>query len=138
MYVLSNSYNEDNLPFNHKLFIAQFDAVRKLADQGPCVFVGRCADYALKGRDNVINVFIHANMQNRVERAINEYGLPEKNIEANITKIDKQRASYYSFYTCDTWGKIENYDLSFSSSAFGIEKSVEFIKSFIDLKENSL
>ena len=135
LYILSNTYSDDNLPFNHKLFLAQFDAVKKVAAEGACVIVGRCADYALKDTDNCVNIFIHASIESRIERAVHEYQVPEKKAQEVILRIDKQRSSYYNFYTCQKWGRVENYDLSIDSSVLSIEKSVELIKDFIKLKE---
>ena len=135
LYILSNTYSDDNLPFNHKLFLAQFDAVKKVAAEGACVIVGRCADYALKDTGNCVNIFIHASIESRIERAVHEYQVPEKKAQEVILRIDKQRSSYYNFYTCQKWGRVENYDLSIDSSVLGIEKSVELIKDFIKLKE---
>ncbi|MEG0614702.1 MAG: cytidylate kinase-like family protein [Oscillospiraceae bacterium] len=135
LYILSNTYSDDNLPFNHKIFLAQFEAVKKIAEEGPCVFVGRCADYALRDYENCVNLFVHASMESRIERSVRIDGIPEKKAEDIILKIDKQRASYYNFYTCQKWGRAENYDLSFDSSILGIDKSVEFIKAYISAKE---
>lgn len=135
LYILSNTYSDDNLPFNHKLFLAQFDAVKKVAAEGPCVIVGRCADYALKDFDNCVNIFIHAGIESRIERAVHKYDVPEKRAREIILRIDKQRSSYYNFYTCEKWGRVENYDFSIDSSVLGIDKSIELIKEFIKLKE---
>lgn len=135
LYILSNTYSDDNLPFNHKLFLAQFEAVKNLAAEGSCVIVGRCADYALKDNPNCLNVFIHASMESRIKRSTEIYSIPLKRAEEYIIKIDKQRSSYYNFYTCRKWGRVENYDLSVDSSVFGIEKSVDLIIAAVNLKE---
>ena len=135
LYVLANTYTGDNLPFNHRLFLAQFEAVKKVASEGPCVIVGRCADYALSDFKDCINIFIHASIESRIERAVSKYDVPESKAENIIIRTDKQRASYYSFYTNQKWAKVENYDLSLDSSVLGTDKSVELIKQFIKLKE---
>lgn len=135
LYVLSNSYTDDNLPFNHKIFLAQFETIRKIADEGSCVIVGRCADYALKDRKNVLNVYIHSEIEKRIKRAIENYKLPEKNAEQAILKIDKRRENYYNFYTCKKWGRAENYHLCIDSGLLGIDKSVTAISEFVKLIE---
>lgn len=135
LYILSTNYTEDNLPFNHKLFLAQFDAIKKIASEGPCVIVGRSADYALKNLKNVVNIFIHASMESRIERVMAKHNVPSKKAKEIIYRTDKQRASYYNFYTSQKWGSFENYALSLDSSILGVDKSVELIKAFIALKE---
>lgn len=135
LYILSNTYSDDNLPFNHKLFLAQFEAVKKVAAEGPCVIVGRCADYALKNNENAVKLFIHADIESRIKRAIEKYGVAEKHANEAIIKIDKQRSSYYNFYTCQKWGQVDSYDLAFSSSLLGVDGSVALIKAFIEQKE---
>lgn len=136
LYILSNTYSENNLPFNHKLFLAQFDAVKKIASEGPCVIVGRCADYALRDVRHVLNVFIHASIESRIHRAVTLYGVEERNVEEQLLKMDKQRSNYYNFYTCQKWGRVENYDLSLDSSILGIDHSVSLIQSYITMMED--
>lgn len=135
LYVLANTYSDNNLPFNHKLFLAQFDAVKKIASEGPCVIVGRCADYALRDNPNALNVFIHASIDSRIDRALNQYGLHSKNVEEQLVKMDKQRSSYYSFYTCQKWGRAENYHLTLNSSALGIDNCVNVLETAVRLRE---
>lgn len=84
LYILSNTYSDDNLPFNHKLFLAQFETVKKLAAEGPCVIVGRCADYALKNNPDTVKLFIHASIESRTKRAIEKYGVAEKIGRAHV------------------------------------------------------
>lgn len=114
------------------LFKIQSDVILKLANQHSCVFVGRCADYILREHPRAINIFISANMDDRVER-IMEY---DKNINAEkarekIENTDKQRANYYNFYTRKNWGMASSYDLCVNSSIIGIDRTVELIKSFV-------
>lgn len=122
----------DTMPLNNKLFLAQFDTIKEIASKGGCVIIGRCADYALEERDNVLNVFIYADKKTRVKRAAEEYGLEAKNIEDAVNKIDKKRASYYNFYSGKKWGAAESYNLCIDSSKFGIEKTVDVIKDCVD------
>ena len=122
----AGSYYMD-MPLNHKIFLAQFDAIRSIADKGPCVIVGRCADYVLKDRPNTISVFLKAEMQSKVERAVKYYGVDPQKAEDRIRKADKQRASYYNYYATATWGDVNNYDLCVDTGKLGVEGTAELI-----------
>lgn len=129
-----------DMPLNHKVFLAQFDAIKKIADQGPCVIVGRCADYALEGYDNVINVFIYADMEARI-RKVKEYhkknyheDLSDAKAKDMINKEDKKRASYYNYYTNKEWGDARGYDLCINSAKLGVEGTVKAIKEYVKLR----
>lgn len=126
----SNSYLD--MPLNHKVFLAQFDSIKKLAEREPCVIVGRCADYALEEFDNVYRVFIHADMDTRIRNVMESSQVSEAKAKELITKNDKQRASYYNYYTSKKWGEAKSYDLTLNSSAFGVDKCVEIIKSMLN------
>lgn len=130
-----NSANFD-MPLNQKVFLAAFDTIKKLADQGPCIIVGRCADYALKDYENKINVFIHAPIGFKRARIHDEYHIPEDKIKNHAIHVDKQRASYYNYYTSRKWGDVKSYDLCIDSSIFGIEGTVDLIKQAVALKES--
>ena len=88
-----------DMPINHKVFLAQFDAIKKIADEGPCVIVGRCADYALAGRTNVVNLFIYGNDEAKTKHVMERYNLSESKARDMIVKKDKQRQSYYNYYS---------------------------------------
>lgn len=133
--LVMGSYGGDSLPFNHKIFLAQFDAIRSIADEGPCVIIGRCGDYALEDYPNLINIFIHADLKLRIKRAIENYGIESGKAEDFVLKTDKKRASYYNFYSSRKWGNLDNYDLTVDSGFLGIDNTVELIKKFIELKE---
>lgn len=115
------------------LFLAQFDAIKKIAAQGPCVIVGRCSDYTLSDFDNCVNVFVHANMDKKKERVIKEYGVAPDRAEEKIIKTDKQRAKYYNYYTNQQWGNSFNYDLTIDTSSIDIDGAVEVIKKYIEV-----
>jgi cytidylate kinase len=115
------------------LFLAQFDAIKKVAAQGPCVIVGRCSDYILSDFGNCINIFVHANMESKKQRVINEYGVASEHAEDTIIKTDKKRAKYYNYYTNQAWGNSFNYDLTIDTSSIGIDRAVELIKKYIEL-----
>lgn len=131
----SGAMNE--MPLNHKVFLAQFEAIKKIADEGPCILVGRCADYALESYDNVMSVFIHADMAARIRRIARIYDLTDAKAKDMIQKADKKRASYYNYYTNKKWGDAESYDFCLSSSELGIDGTVEVLKKLIEVKENA-
>lgn len=122
------------LSLNDRLFLIQSETIENLASQGPCVIVGRCADYVLEDKCDTLSVFVHANMKDRVERAIHSYEVDERNIESSITKIDKRRANYYDYYTDRKWGNADNYDIVLDSSKFGVEGCAQILKSLIEKK----
>ena len=101
--------------------------IHSLAEKGPCVIIGRCADYVLREHKHTLNVFVHADIEFRKKRAVEHYGISPKKIEEFLHKQDKHRAHYHSFYTDQKWKAIENYDLTIDSSRFGIDASVEMI-----------
>ena len=117
----------NNLPLNHKLFLAQFDTIKSLAEEKSCVIIGRCADYALEYNPNCIKVFIHADLDSRIKRAVGEYGVDPDKVEETIKKIDKKRESYYNFYTGKKWGNAENYDLVINRSQISINHTIEIL-----------
>ena len=87
-----------DMPLNHRIFLAQFDTIRRIASQGPSVIVGRCADYVLRDQENVLNVFIKADKEERIRRIVEYYGADPLKAEEQLKKADKQRASYYNYY----------------------------------------
>lgn len=131
----SGTYND--MPLNHKVFLAQFDAIKKIADEGPCILVGRCADYALESYDNVMSVFIHADLNARIRRITRLYDLTDAKAKDTILKTDKKRASYYNYYTNKKWADVESYDFSLSSSELGIDGTVTAIKALLEIREST-
>ena len=107
---------------------------QQLADKGPCVLIGRCADYALKDRDDVINLFITAPLENRIKRVAARNGISENEAKDRIKKTDKSRASYYNYYSAKDWGDAKSYDLCIDSSLLGIDGTVELLKDLIRIK----
>jgi len=116
------------------LFKFQSDAIRHAAEQGPCVFVGRCADYILRNFDNVVNIFITADIEDRIQQVIEKHGFDHDKALAYIQHKEAARASYYNYYTGKKWGSSESYDLCINSSILGIEKTESFIADFIKLR----
>ena len=105
------SPTQNNLPVNDTLFLALADVIRSMAEKGPCVIVGRCADVVLGGREDLLRVFIFDEKESRIRRVMQRQDLPEKKARELVGKEDRRRASYYRFYTQRQWGDIENYDL---------------------------
>lgn len=126
-----------DMPINHKVFLAQFDTIKKLASEGSCVIIGRCADYALEDNPDAISVFIKAPMEARVKRIIRLRGLTEAKASDLIYKNDKRRASYYNYYSNKKWGEAKSYDLCLDSSLIGVDGCIEIIKDYIDLKKRA-
>ena len=129
-----NSLSYVDMPVSNKVFIAQFDAIKNIAKDGPCVIVGRCADYALQDFENVINLFIYSKPEECVKRIMQRFPDLRSTEEARqmIIKKDKQRKSYYDYYSSKKWGHVDTYDLSVDSSVLGIEGTVAFLKQFIE------
>lgn len=109
------------------LWIAQRELILELAAKGPCVIVGRCADYILQDHADCLNVFIHAGMTQRSERIVKMYGEREDAPEKRLRDKDRRRKAYYQFYTDMEWGNAENYHISLDSGVIGIEKCAQII-----------
>lgn len=124
--------NNDYLS-NESLFQIQSDVIRKVAAEGSCVLVGRCADYILRDESNCLNVFVTARMEDRIKRVL-EYNneLKENEVEEFINKADKSRSAYYNYYTDKVWGAAASYDLCVNSSYYGIEATVDYILTFLE------
>ncbi|MCI6553989.1 MAG: cytidylate kinase-like family protein [Lachnospiraceae bacterium] len=121
-----------DMPISHRVFLALFDAIKKIADEGPCVIVGRCADYALEEYSNCLSLFIYGDEASRVKRIMAKYDLTESKARDMIVKKDKQRQSYYNYYSSKKWGRADSYDLCINSSILGIAGTVELIQQFIE------
>lgn len=124
-----------DLPMSDRVFIAESDVIREAAGKGPCVIVGRCANYILRSYTNVINVFLRADMQDRMHRAVIEHQAENAKLEDLLLKTDKRRASYYNYYTGQKWNDLSSYDLCLNTSLTGIEGAVDLILSFGTLAE---
>lgn len=119
-----------DMPLNHKVFLAQFDSIKKLAENESCVIVGRCADYALANRPNTVNVFIHADMDDRVKVVSKRMDITENKARDLCIKKDKQRSSYYNYYTSKKWGDSRSYDLTLNASKLSVDECVNIILEF--------
>lgn len=129
----SNDFVSDENLFNYQAKI-----IKELADKEPCIIVGRCADFILRDRDNVIDAFIWAPMTECVKNVMALEPLSEREAEKKIKKINKHRSEYYRYYTCREWNDYRNYELCLDSSKLGFEKSAEFIKAYVGIKFGSI
>ena len=117
---------QNGLSVSDFIFCMQRQVILKLAEK-PCVIVGRGADYILRDRDDVFDVFIHASMENRADRIVRLYGESEKKPEQRLADKDKKRKIYYKHYTDREWGDAKNYDMCLDSGRIGIDKCVDLI-----------
>ena len=140
-----------DMPLNHKVFLAQFDAIKKIAANESCVIVGRCADYALADEPHCLNIFIRSNMDDRIKRISERLNVPENKAKAVsythltlpenkakdiIKKKDKERSSYYNYYTSKKWGDARSYDLCLNTSQISVEDSIELILKYRECMRN--
>lgn len=123
----------DNYLGHESLFRIQSDVIRELNQKHSCVFVGRCADYILRNNPFAVNVFIFADMDERIRRVAQRNQLSEKKAKDMVEKTDKRRASYYNYYTSKKWGKADSYHLCLDST-IGIDSCVEFIELYLKMR----
>ena len=117
---------------NLQVVSVQFDAIRSLAEKGDCIFVGRCADYILRNREDLVKVFIYADYAFRVKTIMERKDLSEEKARKLIREVDKDRGSYYKYYTDQVWGEVNNYDLCIDSGKIGISGTVEVLKTYLN------
>ena len=130
------SFNEGTtgsvLSVNDRLFLAQFQVIREIGDTGSGVIVGRCADYVLREMPGVTNVFIYAEYEDRLKRAVEKYGDDSEKAEDIISTYDKARQNYYNYHTGMKWGEYKNYNLAINSSYISEEEAANLIVSYIE------
>ena len=131
-YGILQNANRQTLPLSEQIYEAQREVVTKFANQGRCVIVGRCADQILADREDVFRVFIYADMDKRIERGIQEYGMAKQTAWKEIEKSDKERSRHYNVFTDKTWGDRHNYDLLLNSSKLDYENCVKVICSLAE------
>ena len=124
-----------DMPLNHKVFLEQFETIKKIAEKESCVIVGRCADYALSDNPDCINIFIHADLDVRIKNVSRILNITENKARDIINKTDKQRASYYNYYTSKKWGDSKSYNLSLDAGKLGTDNCVEMILKFRELMD---
>ena len=127
-----NTQYYDNLSNDDNLFIAESKAIKKIAEKGSCVIVGRCSNQILKDNKNVINIFLYSDDENKVKRAIKYYGLNKKTALKEINKINKNREKHYNYYTHEQWKNLDNYDIAINVDKYGVEKTAEILMNFVE------
>ena len=138
-----NAYGSQEIGFTHlslddQIYLAQAKVIRKVAQEGSCVIVGRCADYILRDVDHVVNLFIWAEKEARKKRVMERYQIKESRVEEELVKADKRRANYYNYHASEKWGRAENYHLSLRSDYVGINNSVDCILRFLEYRERGI
>ena len=121
----------ENFRLNMQVVSAQFDAIREIASKGDCIFVGRCADYILRDRRDLVSVFILGDMDERLKCLERRQGLDVAAARKKIKEVDKDRSSFYKYYSDQVWGDAQNYDLCINSSRLGVEGTVKVIMDYI-------
>ena len=128
----SNGVGGAALSFNEKLFLAQFQVIKEIGDTGAGVIVGRCADYVLRDMPGVTNVFIYAETEDRIHRAVKKYGEDAQKIKNIIADYDKARENYYNYHTDQKWGDFNNYNLAINSSYISEEAAADLIAHYVE------
>lgn len=129
------AFTHQGIPVSHQAFFAQAEVIRELAAEGPCVIVGRCSDYILSEHPACLKVFVHGRMEDRIQRCITEYDLPEAGLEKHIQQTDRGRANYYNYYTGHRWGDMRQHDLTINTSTTGVDGAVDLIAAVILMRE---
>ncbi|MCD8180859.1 MAG: cytidylate kinase-like family protein [Firmicutes bacterium] len=123
------------MPINDKLFIAQAEVIKEVARKGSCVIVGRCADYVLENEKvDLLNVFIHGSVDYRAKRVMDAFDITQSKARDKVIKTDKQRRTYYDYYTSRDWGVMSNYDLCINAEKFGINGAANLIIGYVKNK----
>ena len=123
-----------DMPIGMQVAFAQFAAIREVAGRGDCVIIGRCADFVLADHPHVLHVFVHASDEKRLERVTQRYNLSPDEAKRALRTVDKRRASYYNYYTDQSWGDMRNYHLTLDSGDLGIQGCVEMIARYLELR----
>ena len=123
--------NTDNLPLSLRAVLSQFEVIRKVGQTGPAVIVGRCADYVLQDRDDVLSVFINADKESRAARVARRNQISIEEAKKRIKNTDKHRAAYYNCHTDKIWGSADSYHLCVDSGRFGIDGAVDFLETCV-------
>lgn len=133
LYSFGSGYGAGQLPVNDRLYLLQHKIIKQLAEENPCVFVGRCADYVLRERNDVLRLFIYADKDFRIKRAVELKNIPQSKAEHVVDKTDKSRANYYNFYSGRKWGLTENYDLCINRTKLTDKQVVDVVKEYLNV-----
>ena len=124
------------LSMEDNIYLAQSNVIRKVAEEGPCVIIGRCSDYVLSDLPNLVKIFVHADLEFRKERAVRIDGVDKAKAENVVLTKDKRRQNYYNFHADRKWGIAKNYNLSIDTSYCGIDSAVDVIYSYVTAKSH--
>lgn len=139
-YSLSSAMNfgegmmSESVSVNEKLFITQFDVINQIGEEGEGVIVGRCADYILKDMPGVTNIFVYGELEDRIKRCIDVYGVDPAKAKELVLTYDKARANYYNYHTCQKWGQFSNYNLAINSSYISEEAAADLIIDYLNTR----
>ena len=122
------------LPMNDQIFLIQSKIIREIAEKGPCVIVGRCADYVLDGTENLVRLFVYAEIEERINKVREKGYFPEEDILKNIKRIDRERRDYYRYYTGKSWENLENYDLMINTTKLSYDDMVECVVDYLKMR----
>ncbi len=131
-YGILQSANNQTLPLTEQVFLAQQKVIEKYANAGSCVIVGRCADYILRERNDVLRIFIYSDIDKRLDRSIKEYGMSKVTAREEIERSDRERSRHYSAFTDRKWGDRHNYDAMLNSGVLGYENCAKIICSMAE------
>ncbi|MBQ1838125.1 MAG: cytidylate kinase family protein [Ruminococcus sp.] len=138
LYTYGNGFSAmGDLPMNDQLYILQHKIIKEKAEKENFVVVGRCADYILKEYDNVVRLFIYADLEVRAKRAVARHDIETSRARQAVAKADKNRANYYSFYSGQKWGAPENYDLCINSTKLSVEQAADMIMDYLKITAHS-
>ena len=124
----------ENFRLNMEVVSAQFDAIREIASKEDCIFVGRCADYVLNGTENLVRLFVYAEIEERINKVREKGYFPEEDILKNIKRIDRERRDYYRYYTGKSWENLENYDLMINTTKLSYDDMVECVVDYLKMR----
>ena len=135
LYNYGNGFSSSmgDLPVNDKLYLLQHRIIKEKAESECFVIVGRCADYILRSNPNVVKIFIYADIESRIKRAVDRHEIEPARAKQAVIKTDKNRANYYSFYSGQKWGQADNFDLCVNSTKLTTEQAVDLIASYIEI-----
>ncbi len=133
MYTSRGAYVRlDDVLTDDKIYKIQADIIREMAEHGNCVFVGRCSDYILRNNPKCVNIFLHGNEQDRINRVVKEQNVSEAEARKIVSRADKKRRSYYNYYTNREWGEVSNYDITINLSSVTEDKAVDLVIAFLE------
>ncbi len=135
LYNYGNGFSSSmgDLPVNDQLYILQHKIIKEKSESENFVVVGRCADYVLKDKENVVKIYIYADLESRINRAVERKDIEPARAKQAVLKADKNRANYYSFYSGQKWGQVDNYDLCINTTNLSAELAAELIIDYINI-----